>query len=116
MGNCLALRSSSSSIAPMLSTLAGGLSAERLHRVGDDARWTVSVVWALQLPTSSTSRRDGYSCGFDLCLSSKGHSKWMASKRLSAEGHLLQGSWQGVDPTWKDVGNCKRLGGTLPAS
>src|SRR4051812_336224 len=31
----------------------------------------------------------------------------MASKRLSAEGHLLKGSWQGIDPTWKDVGNCK---------
>src|SRR3954468_3646491 len=67
----------------------------------------VNARQTLQLPTSSTSPRDGYSCGFDLCLSSKGHSKWMASKRLSAEGHLLQGSWQRIDPTWKDVGNCK---------
>src|SRR3954464_8740456 len=74
---------------------------------------SVGVARHLQLPTSSTSRRDGYSCGFDLCLSSKGHSKWMASKRLSAEGHLLQGSWQGIDPTWKDVGNWKRPSPTL---
>src|SRR4051812_23174978 len=68
----------------------------------------------MQLPTSSTSRRDGYSCGFDLCLRSKGHLRWMASKPLSAEGHLLQGSWQGIDPTRKDVGNCKMVNTAMP--
>ncbi len=67
----------------------------------------------LQLPTSLTSRRGRYSCGFDLCLSPKGHSKWTASKRLSAEGHLLEDVPQHIDSSGKDVGNCKRLRGTL---
>jgi hypothetical protein len=40
-------------------------------------------------------------------LSPKGHSEWTASKRLSAEGRLLEGSRQGIDPARKDVGNCK---------
>ena len=96
---------------------------KRLHTVCEEAAcpnigecWTqVRIRRSLQLPTSSTSRRGGYSCGFDLCLSPKGHSRWTASKRLSAEGHLFEGSPQLIDPAGKNVGNCKRLTGTLRA-
>jgi hypothetical protein len=49
-------------------------------------------------------------------LSPKGHSKWTASKRLSAEGHLLEGSPQPIDPTGKDVGNCKAVNGITKAA
>ena len=34
-------------------------------------------------------------------------------KRLGTEEHDLEESQQGVDLTGKDVGNCKRLSGTL---
>jgi hypothetical protein len=49
-------------------------------------------------------------------LSPKGHSRWTASKRLSAEGHLLEDSLQRVDPAGKDAGNCKHLACTLRLS
>src|SRR5947209_15548671 len=61
----------------------------------------------LQLPTSSTSRRGGYSYGFDLRLDPIRLDHVGALKRLSTEEHDLQDSQQTVDPTGKDVGNCK---------
>src|SRR3954453_20924799 len=67
----------------------------------------VCVRRILQLPTSLTSRRGRYSCGFDLCLS--------PTRSLDGEGlQTAQHRWtrsgrsrKGVDSAWKDVGNCK---------
>src|SRR3954451_15836262 len=69
----------------------------------------------LQLPTSSTSRRGGYSCGFDLRLDPIRLDHVGALKRLSTEEHDLEDSQQPVDATGKDVSNCKRLTATLRA-
>jgi hypothetical protein len=69
----------------------------------------------LQLPTSSTSRRGGYSYGFDLRLDPIRLDHVGALKRLSTEEHDREDSQQTVDPTGKDVGNCKRLKVTLRA-
>ncbi len=69
----------------------------------------------MQLPTSSTSRRGGYSYSFDLRLDPIRLDHVGALKRLSTEEHDLEDSQQTIDPTGKDVGNCKRLRGTLRA-
>ena len=66
----------------------------------------------LQLPTSSTSRRGGYSYGFDLRLDPIRLDHVGARKRLSTEEHDLEDSQQTVDSTGKD-GDCKRLSSTL---
>src|SRR3954453_22711214 len=71
-------------------------------------RFGVSVVSPLQLPTSSTSRRGSYSCGFDLRLDPIRLDHVGALKRLSTEEHDLEDSQQTIDSTGKDVGNCKR--------
>src|SRR5215213_1628630 len=63
----------------------------------------------LQLPTSSTSRRGGYSCGFDLRLDPIRLAHVGALKWLSTEEHDLEDSQQTIDPTRKDVGNCKMV-------
>src|SRR4051794_20362138 len=73
------------------------------------------VFGIFQLPTSSTSRRGGYSCGFDLRLDPIRLDHVGALKRLSTEEHDLEDSQQAVDATGKDVGNCKRLTATLRA-
>src|SRR3954452_22570137 len=65
------------------------------------------LLYALQLPTSSTSRRGGYSYGFDLRLDPIRLDHLGALKRLSTEELGLEESQQTVDPTGKDVGNCK---------
>src|SRR3954453_1113869 len=70
----------------------------------------VSCRGTLQLPTSSTSRRGGYSCGFDLRLDPKRLDHVGALKRLSTEEHDLEDSQQTIDSTGKDVGNCKPVG------
>src|SRR3954462_10068512 len=67
----------------------------------------------LQLPTSSTSRRGGYSYGFDLRLDPIRLDHVGALKWLSTEEHDLEDSQQTIDPTRKDVGNCK--GRTAPS-
>src|SRR4051794_24345752 len=59
----------------------------------------------LQLPTSSTSRRGGYSYGFDLRLDPIGLDHVGALRRLSPEEHELDDSQQTIDSTGKDVGN-----------
>src|SRR3954469_25756994 len=64
----------------------------------------------LQLPTSSTSRRGGYSCGFDLRLDPIRLDHVGALKRLSTEEHDLEDSQQTINSTGKDVGNCKVSG------
>src|SRR5436190_13313606 len=64
----------------------------------------------LQLPTSSTSRRGGYSYGFDLRLDPIRLDHVGTLKRLSTEEHDLEDSQQTIDPTGKDVGNCKPVG------
>src|SRR4051794_4987625 len=66
-----------------------------------------AVLTGLQLPTSSTSRRGGYSYGFDLRLDPIRLDHLGALKRLSTEELGLEESQQTVDPTGKDVGNCK---------
>src|SRR4051794_27352865 len=66
-----------------------------------------AVLTGLQLPTSSTSRRGGYSYGFDLRLDPIRLDHLRALKRLSTEELGLEESQQTVDPTGKDVGNCK---------
>src|SRR3954468_23111645 len=71
-------------------------------------RADVSVFSPLQLPTSSTSRRGGYSYGFDLRLDPIRLDHAGALKWLSTEEHDLEDSQQAVDPTEKNVGNCKR--------
>src|SRR5947209_3944549 len=65
----------------------------------------------LQLPTSSTSHRGGYSCGFDLRLDPIRLDHVGALKRLRTEEHDLEDSQQTIDSTGKDVGNCKPGGG-----
>src|SRR4051812_25593800 len=72
-----------------------------------DVRRLVSGEPPLQLPTSSTSRRGGYSCGFDLRLGPIRLDHVGALKRLSTEEHDLEDSQQAIDATGKDVGNCK---------
>src|SRR3954469_26045634 len=90
------------------------MSAERMSSITcRTSRFSVSVVWGLQLPTSSTSRRGGYSYGFDLRLDPIRLDHVGALKWLSTEEHDLEDSQQTIDPTRKDVGNCKRLGRTL---
>src|SRR3954447_26470857 len=70
-------------------------------------RLCVSGGEPLQLPTSSTSRRGGYSCGFDLRLDPIRLDHVGALKRLRTEEHDLEESQQAIDSTGKDVGNCK---------
>src|SRR3954471_13330436 len=67
----------------------------------------VSLRPGLQLPTSSTSRRGGYGCGFDLCSDSIRIDEVKAFKRLSTKGGDLEESTQAVDLIGKDVGNRK---------
>src|SRR4051812_6775054 len=69
----------------------------------------VSAVSALQLPTSSTGRRGGYSYDFDLRLDPIRLGHVGVLKRLSTEEHDREGSQQTIDRTGKDVGNCKCL-------
>jgi MYXO-CTERM domain-containing protein len=61
----------------------------------------------LQLPTSSTGRRGGYSYGFDLRLDPIRLGYVGALKRLSTEERDREGSQQTIDWPGKDVGNCK---------
>src|SRR4051812_10069046 len=60
-----------------------------------------------QLPTSSTSRRGGYSFGFDLHLDPIRLDHVGALSRLSTEERDFEDSQQTIDLTGKDVGNCK---------
>src|SRR3954465_2115054 len=82
-------------------------SSSRPSRAWPSGSWrsTVNVVCCLQLPTSSTSRRGGYSYGFDLRLDPISLDHLGALKRLSTEELGLEESQQTVDPTGKDVGN-----------
>src|SRR3954462_13276967 len=87
----------------------------RDHTASEASTNDAAVLNGLQLPTSSTSRRGGYSCGFDLRLGPIRLDHVGALKRLSTEEHDLEDSQQAVDATGKDVGNCKRLTATLRA-
>src|SRR3954471_14332886 len=69
----------------------------------------VSLRPGLQLPTSSTSRRGGYGCGFDLCSDSIRIDEVKAFKRLSTKGGDLEESTQAIDLIGKDVGDRKSL-------
>src|SRR3954452_430603 len=74
----------------------------------EQTMWVIESLAGLQLPTSSTSRRGGYSYGFDLRLDPIRLDHLGALKRLSTEELGLEESQQTVDPTGKDVGNCKQ--------
>src|SRR3954454_23196199 len=63
-------------------------------------------LWTLQLPTSSTSRRGGYSYGFDLRLDPIRLDHVRALERLSPEECDSEDSQQTIDQTGKNVGNC----------
>src|SRR3954469_18158510 len=80
------------------------MSAERMSSITcRTSRFSVSVVWGLQLPTSSTSRRGGYSYGFDLRLGPVRLDHVGTLKELATEKHDLKDSTQTVDSTGKDV-------------
>src|SRR4051794_8487314 len=78
--------------------------------------WVIARLSTLQLPTSSTSRRGGYGCGFDLCSDSIRIDEVKAFKRLSTKGGDLEESTQAIDLIGKDVGNRKSSGTTRRAS
>src|SRR5947209_4844024 len=79
----------------------------RDHTASEASTNDAAVLNGLQLPTSSTSRRGGYSCGFDLRLDPIRLDHVGALKRLRTEEHDLEDSQQTIDSTGKDVGNCK---------
>src|SRR4051812_40465754 len=88
-----AWRWSSRPIAAAISASARGASRAKLS--------------ILQLPTSLTSRRGRYSCGFDLCLSPTRSLDVEGLQTAQHRGTRSGRSRQGVDLAWKDVGNCK---------
>src|SRR5947199_7065360 len=61
----------------------------------------------LQLPTSLTSGRGRYRCGFDLCLSPTRSLDVEGLQTAQHRGTRSGRSRQAVDSAWKDVGNCK---------
>src|SRR5881275_2341317 len=67
----------------------------------------------LQLPTSLTSRRGRYSCGFDLCLSPTRSLDVEGLQTAQHRGTRSGRSRQAVDSAWKDVGNCKPVTATF---
>src|SRR4051794_35692801 len=77
-----------------------GLSNPRYDKSGlnPESAWGAAARKPFQLPTSSTSRRGGYSYGFDLHLDPIRFGHVGALKRLSMEEHDREGRYVGQNP------------------